>query len=220
MADFDQIAALESFFKLPRTQRIGALGLAYVVVLGIFWTMVYSPKVEEVASLDSSSIELQQNLDRQRIRAANREDSEAQLEGLTESLGQALQELPLDREISELLNRISQVGKNVGLEVRKFQPLPDVMHEYYAEVPVAIEVEGSFHEVAMFFDRISQLGRIVSVRNVDISEPDERNGKMYLTVTGRVVTYRFLSDEERAEVAASSRGRKGKAKGRQRGGGR
>ena len=218
MADFDQSAALESFSRLPRTQRIGALGLVYVVVLGIFWTMFYSPKVEELATLTSTSVELQQNLDRQRIRAANREDSEAQLDSLTESLGQALQELPLDREISELLNRISQVGTNVGLEMRKFQPLPDVMHEYYAEVPVAIEVEGSFHEVAMFFDRISQLGRIVSVRNVDISEPDERNGKMYLTVTGRVVTYRFLSDEERAELAASSRGRKGKAKGRQRGG--
>jgi len=218
MADFDQIAALESFSKLPRTQRIGALGLVYVVVLGIFWTMFYSPKVEELTGLTSTGEELQQNLNRQRIRAANREDSEAQLDNLTESLGQALQELPLDREISELLNRISQTGNNVGLEVRKFQPLPDVMHEYYAEVPVAIEVVGSFHEVAMFFDRISKLGRIVSVRNVDISEPEERGGKMYLTVTGRVVTYRFLSDEEREEAAANSRGRKGKAKGRQRGG--
>ena len=96
--------------------------------------------------------------------------------------------------------------------MRKFQPLPEKVDEYYAEVPVALEVVGTFHEVAMFFDRLSKLGRIVSVHGVNIKEPEERGGRVELNVTGSAVTYRFLSQEEIAakNAAAPPRGRRGR----------
>jgi type IV pilus assembly protein PilO len=74
-----------------------------------------------------------------------------------------------------------------------------------------MELVGSYHEVAMFFDRLSKLGRIVSVHNVSVSEPDVRGGKVYLTVSAEAVTYRFLTAEER--VAAKGPRGKGKRKG-------
>ena len=88
-----------------------------------------------------------------------------------------------------------------------------VVVEFVIDVPVALEVYGSFHEVAMFFDRLAKLDRIVYVQDVELSSPTERGGKVYLKVTGTAVTFRFLSDEEIAAQGAA-RERRGKGKGR------
>ena len=117
-------------------------------------------------------------------------------------------------EIPELLKRISSDGKKVGLEIRKFQPLPEIVQEYYAEVPVALEIYGDYHEVAMFFDRLSKLSRIVYVQNIEISDPEEIGGRVNLLVTGKAVTFRFLSEEEMEKAQQSQKGRKKRKKGR------
>ena len=121
---------------------------------------------------------------------------EEQLKTLMADLQQALKELPNDREIPGLLKSISTMGKKVGLEVRKFAPLDERTKKYVAEVPVALEVEGSYHEVAMFFDRLSKMNRIVYVQEIDVGRAVERGGKVSLTVAGKAVTFRFLTDDE------------------------
>jgi type IV pilus assembly protein PilO len=131
-----------------------------------------------------------------------------ELQQLMADLKLALKELPEDREIPGLLKGISSLGKKVGLEVGRFQPLPEKMREYVAEVPVSLEVQGSYHEVAMFFDRLSKMNRIVYVSNIEMGDPEERGGKVYLTVTGNAVTFRFLTDEEiQANQQAQERGK-------------
>ncbi|HNC98971.1 MAG TPA: type 4a pilus biogenesis protein PilO, partial [Myxococcota bacterium] len=95
-----------------------------------------------------------------------------------------------------LLSDIDGLARKSGLEVRKFQPLPEVMKEYYAEVPVQIVMDGGFHEVGTFFDKVSKMNRIVSVADVLLSDAAENAGDTVLTVSGKVVTYRFLSEEE------------------------
>ena len=207
--DFNDI--FERFGKLPRVQRLLAMLLVLVLLVAIFWTTVYSPRSEVLAQYQVKNKELVAQKEQVRQRAENKEQFEAELEELTTALRQALRELPNDREIPELLKRISSVGKKVGLEIRRFQPLPESPREYYADVPVALEVVGSYHEVAMFFDRLSKLGRIVYVRDIIMEEMEERAGKVLLKVEGKAVTFRFLSDEEierNSSRAKSKRGRK------------
>jgi type IV pilus assembly protein PilO len=192
--DFNEL--LEKFGKLPRVQRVAVIALVQVLILALFWTLLYSPTSESLVQFDQSHNELVTKKEQVRLRAENREQFEAELQQLTSDLRQALRELPNDREIPEFLKRISQVGKKVGLEIRRFQPLAEARREYYAEVPVALEVRGSYHEVAMFFDRLSKLNRIVYVKDIDIVDPIERGGKVVLSVSGNAVTFRFLTDEE------------------------
>jgi len=207
---------IEKLSKLSRARRYGLIFLGYVLFLAVFWAMFYNPTSAKLGTLESETATLDSKRQQVRIRAADREKFEEELQRLTDDLRTALRELPNDREMADLLKRISLVGKKVGLEVRKFQPLPERIEEYYAEVPVAMEVVGTFHEVAMFFDRLSKLGRIVSVRGVNIKEPEERGGRVELNVTGSAVTYRFLSQEEVDSKSAASRG--GGKGGRRRGG--
>jgi hypothetical protein len=132
---------------------------------------------------------------------------EAELEVLAARLKQALKELPNDREIPGLLSDIDGLARKSGLEVRKFQPMPEVMHEYYAEVPVQIIMDGSYHEFGIFFDRVSKMGRIVSEKDIEIGNPVDNGTETDLTVSGKTVTYRFLTDEEVAKAKAEAEGK-------------
>lgn len=201
---------MEKLAPLPRSQRLAIYGLVCVLIMALFYTVVWSSGSEELAGLETKITEQTAKRDEVKRRAANRAESERELEELTEALKKALRELPNDREIPELLKRISTAGKKAGLEMRKFQPLPEVAMSYYAEVPVSLEITGSYHEVAVFFDALSKLGRIVSVQDIKLDKPEERAGKVFLNVTGKAVTYRFLTEEEIAKKKADDEARKKK----------
>ena len=203
---------LERLSALPRSQRLALYTLLYVAIGALFWFMVYTPSTDEASQLQTKNDELVQTKKTVKARAENREQFEEELAQLKLDLKQALRELPDDREIPELLKRISSLGKKAGLEIRKFQPLPEVKAEYYAEVPVALEIYGSYHEVAMFFDRLSKLDRIVYVQDIEMRDAEDRAGKVFLEVSGKAVTFRFLTEEEQAALKEqeSRRGKRGK----------
>lgn len=200
---------IERLAKLPRGQRFVLFGLIYVLVALVFAFTMYFPANNELSDLATN----EKNLKRQKVlveqRVSNKEGFDKKLEELTKDLKNALKELPNNREIPGLLKGISTLGRKVGLEVRQFTPLPEEKREYVAAVPVEIEVEGSFHEVAMFFDNLSKMNRIVYVQDIEMGSPVERGGKVSLTVSGRAVTFRFLTDEE---IKKGKKGKKGKGK--------
>lgn len=203
---------LERLSKLPRPQRLVIYAVLGVLVLVGWWFSLMSPAMDKLDSLEKERTDLAAQLAQVEARAKNLASLEAELETLRADLKQALKELPNDREIPGLLKGISTLGRNVGLEVPKFQPLPERKREFVAEVPVTLEVEGSYHEVAMFFDRLAKMNRIVYVQNLNLGSPTDRGGKVVLKVSGQAVTFRFLSDEEIASArsAKESKGKKGK----------
>lgn len=199
---------MERLARLQRPQRLAAyLGVVVLVAL-IYLLVFFLPKNDEISTLDEQQAEYKRKLAEVEVHVANRNAMREKLNELNESLSKAKRELPNNSEIPNLLKAISTTAKKSGLEVRRFQPLPEVKKEYVAEVPVALEVTGSYHEVAMFFDQLSRMSRIVYVQDVAMSDPDERGDKVYLTVTGKAVTFRFLSDEEKAAEAAKAKGKK------------
>ena len=176
------------------------LYIGLYVLVGIMYVFtVYYPSMSELDSLKSNRENLKRQKAQVEARVANKETFDQELERLTKELSIALTELPSDREIPGLLKGISQLGKKVGLEVRRFTPLPEERRDYVAEVPVELEVEGSFHEVAMFFDRLSKMNRVVYVQDIEMGRAVERGGKVSLTVAGKAVTFRFLTDDELAQ---------------------
>ncbi len=197
---------LEQLSKYTTTQKLAGCLLIYAIIAAIFWFMLISPTKEEIVAAEKRNSTLIEERDENRDIAENRNRWERRVEQLNDELAKAIKELPNEREIPELLRRISSIGKKIGLEFLLFQPLPEVPREFYADVPVKLKIEGSFHEVATFFDRIGKLNRIVNIRDITMGSPLERSGKIVLTTDGTAVTYRFLSDAERSPT--SSRGRR------------
>lgn len=201
---------LDRLSRMQRAQRLAIYGVLMVLLAIGFWALVYLPQSSTLGELQNQQAQLQQQKAQVESTIKNKKQFEIELEQLKQDLVQALKELPDDREIPGLLKGISTLGRKVGLEVRKFTPLAEEKREYVAEVPVELEVRGSYHEVAMFFDRLSKMNRIVYVQDIEMGAAEERGGKVYLTVEGKAVTFRFLTDAERA---ASGKG-KGKRRGR------
>ena len=196
--------------RLPRSQRLVVYGLGYLLLVVALFFALIGPAMESIHSATSKRSALTTKRDEVRTRAENRPQFESELEQLEADLKQALKELPDDREIPGLLSEIDALARKSGLEVRKFQPLPEVRREYHADVPVQIVMGGSFHEIAIFFDRVGKMNRIVSVTDIVMNEPAERGSETTLTVAGKVVTYRFLTE---AELAAPKADPKKKKKG-------
>ena len=189
---------LEKIGKLTGIQKLGvALGIYAAVAAGLWFGLV-SPTQEKIQSARSEQSNLQEERDEKRDIAENRDRWERAVERLNEELAKAVKELPNEREIPELLRRISSIGKKIGLEFALFQPMPEVRQNFYADVPVKLRVEGSYHEVATFFDRVGKLNRIVNIKNIQLANPEERSGKIVLTISGTAVTYRFLKDAEQS----------------------
>jgi type IV pilus assembly protein PilO len=203
---FDQL------MKRSRSERFLLFGIGYALIAALFYFVLISPTLTNIADMTKQQGDLIVKRDEVKRRAANRAQFEAELARMSEDLKEALKQLPNDREIPGLLSEIDEQGRKAGLEVRKFQPLPEVMHEYYAEVPVSIVMDGGYHEVGTFFDAVRQMDRIVSMIDITLSNPVDAGGDTNLTVSGKAVTYRFLTDEEIAKKKNDT-GKKGRKKG-------
>ena len=108
-----------------------------------------------------------------------------------------------------MLANVSQSGKDAGLEFLLFQPKPEVLKDFYAEIPVSIQVTGSYHQVAIFFDKVSKLSRIVNIKDIDMAPAKEEET---LTTACTAVTYKFLDQPHQAEKdAKGNKKKKGQA---------
>ncbi len=105
---------------------------------------------------------------------------------------EVLQQLPDQKEIPSLLTNISNAGKESGLEFLVFRPKPEIPKEFYAEIPVDICVSGSYHNVAMFFDKISKLPRIICITDLSMGETKALEQEIILKTKGVVTTYRYV----------------------------
>jgi type IV pilus assembly protein PilO len=155
--------------------------------------------------------ELKKVFEKKARQAVNLEAYENQLAEMRESFGAMLRQLPNKTEVADLLVDVSQTGLASGLEFELFKPRAEVPREFYAELPINIQVVGDYHEFGDFVSGVAALPRIVTLHNVNIKRKgDKKSGDLVMNLTAK--TYRYLEDSERP-AAKSNKGRgKGKAK--------
>jgi type IV pilus assembly protein PilO len=101
----------------------------------------------------------------------------------------AMTALPEKEEIPSLLTSISRSGQDVGLEFLLFEPKLEVRKDFYAEIPVSIEVNGGYHDLAIFFDKVARLNRIVNIKNISM---ERKKDNQELSTKCTAVTYKFV----------------------------
>jgi|TARA_B110000211_G_C13796724_1_gene428701 type IV pilus assembly protein PilO len=191
--DFDE--KLEQLAKIPKAVRLGVVSVLLVAIVGGYWTMSYQPAQDQRAELVVKSQELQRNLNNARSVANNVPGFEAEVAGLERDLHLALKQLPNRKQFEDLLQDISTAGKKVGVQIKSIDREKEVRRDFYAEVPFKLEIEGSYHDLARFFEMVASLPRIVNVGAMNIKVDRESMTATTLQVTGMATTFRFLSDE-------------------------
>jgi type IV pilus assembly protein PilO len=89
----------------------------------------------------------------------------ADLEARLESLKAVL---PEEKDVADLLRRIQTLATQSNLAIRGFKPAASVTKQLHAEWPIALQLDGTYHNLAMFFDRVSKFSRIINVSNIII----------------------------------------------------
>ena len=192
---------LERFFELESRQRLMVCTAAIVLVFGAYWYFVYSGRRTETLSVMAKITDLRQQRDSKQKLVANLGKLQETVRELGAQLKQAEARLPDSKEIPDLLSSISSAGRDSGLEVLTFRQRTEQLKDFYAEVPVDVTVRGNYHEVATFFDRVGQLDRIVNVGDIVMQGPRREGDEMIVETLCSATTFRFLDEEERAQIA-------------------
>ena len=114
-----------------------------------------------------------------------------QMQEMEEKFSQLLKKLPTSNETPGLLDDLSYVGTTSGLTFVKIGWLPEIKKEFYTELPIKIEVEGSYHEFGEFVGKVAQLPRIISLHDFEI----EATGDDQLVFSVVAKTYRYEGAE-------------------------
>ena len=184
---------LEQLAKLPRAARLGGVAALLAAFAAGYYYTFYIDLHEQVVSLRSQSEELQRKLTKVRVVSNNLAEFEQEVADLERELNVALKQLPNRKQFEDLLQDITTVGKKVGVQIKSIERVDEIEHGFYAEVPFKLELEGSFHGVAMFFERVAKLPRIVNIGALDVSVADENEDGTTLRVQGQATTFRFLA---------------------------
>ena len=191
---------LENLENLEPSRKIAiAIGVPLLVLLAYYFLIV-SPRTVRTAQLSTHIEEMQQERDQKKFEAEQMPERQKEVDALDKQLKFALTRLPDEKEIPELLSSISNLGRDSGLEILVFRQLPEGYQEFYAEVPVEMQVRGNYHQVAQFLDRVGKLDRIVNVSNIALKAPKNVDESVQLDANSRITTFRFLSEAERQRL--------------------
>lgn len=194
----DLRAKLDQIAKLPAAARAGILAVIVLLLAGGYFFLVYQDASDNLAVLRARELELQRKLSEVRSIAANIGEFEEEIAELEIRLQKVLRQLPDDKELEVVLSDISNLGKTAGIEIKSFQRRDEVVHGFYAEVPISLEIEGEFHDIARFFDMLARLPRIVNMGAVDMKVASESLEGTVLRVSGTATTFRFVGKRDSA----------------------
>jgi type IV pilus assembly protein PilO len=179
----------EKIGALTKVQRAAICIVTFLAIGGLFFYLIYMPKSTQLSELNKTYEDVQMKLTRAKAAAKDLDKYQKQFKEAEGKFRLVLRTLPDKKEIPSLLESITRSGRHAGLEFLLFKPGKEQKKGFYAEIPVNIEVKGGYHNLAMFFDKVARLSRIVNVSDIKISKAKEAGE---LKATCVATTYRFI----------------------------
>jgi len=200
---------LDNVRDWPIKQKLAALAGIILLVFALDYLYVLSPRSEQLAQMKDDLAKDQAMLEQKRLKVNAKADEEKKIRDLQADVKRAEARLPEGREIADLLSNIAASARAVGLDLTLFRQRPENYSEFYADVPVQMEMRGTYHELAAFMDRVKRLDRIVNVSDIQLRRPRVEGDVVLLDASCTATTFRFLDEQERkvrAEQKAKEKG--------------
>jgi type IV pilus assembly protein PilO len=194
--------------RWPFAARAAAIAVCFVLVAaGLIYFFVWTDRMPALQQREDQEQALRNEFRNKHSKAVNLVVYKQQLTDIEKSFGALLRQLPSKTEVPNLLVDISQTGLAAALEEKLFQPGQEVKKDFYAELPIHIQLTGSFHEFGAFVSGIAALPRIVTLHDIQITPVSKEKTAAYdqlqLDLTAK--TYRYLDDDEVAAAEAEKR---------------
>ena len=183
-----------SLTKLPWYAQVGAFVLLAVGGIGAFYYYYEWPSQADMVSRQTQLRSLRADIAKGYATAKRLPEFRAQVEELQGRLEGLKSVLPDEKDAADLLRRLQTVATQSSLTIKSFKPAPVVTKQLHAEWPISLELDGNYHNLAIFFDRVSKFTRIVNISTVDIRGKDKPVSTSTLSATCVATTF-VLNDK-------------------------
>jgi Tfp pilus assembly protein PilO len=179
---------------------IGALLAA--LVLGVVWWRSIGPMYERIEQQETQIAELEKKIIEGRAAKAQLPRFREQVRALELELDKLLRILPARRNTPELLRRVRALAEQGDFGFNRFTPGGFVEREFYSEWPIKIDLTGDYHNLAMFYDRVSRLSRIINIEDLVIQARPRGEETITATFTAKTFIYKESEPDETAPETA------------------
>lgn len=186
------------------TQVAIVIFVAALVSVGYYFA-AYTPMDEEITKEQATKTRLAGELQQVQRDLRQYNDDVAELERLRVRARELARSLPDNPDMPGFMRSINTLAEAAGLSISLIEPRSEQVQQYYARVPVRLEVRGSYLSLARFFRSVSQLPRVINMENIELTDSAEEQGEVKLRATILATTFRGVREGETATSAEGTR---------------
>jgi len=181
-----------SLSKLPWQAQIGAFVALAVAGIGAFIYYYEMPMRDDISQRRSQLASLKADIDKGQATARKLPEFKAQVGELEGRLSNLRAILPEEKDAEDLLRRLQTVAVQSNITIKNFKPEATVTKQLHVEWPITLQLDGTYHNLALFFDRVGKFTRIVNISNVDIKGKDKPTPALTISASCTATTFVLL----------------------------
>ncbi|MDP8256038.1 MAG: type 4a pilus biogenesis protein PilO [Candidatus Alcyoniella australis] len=162
-----------------------------IIIVAVFYFYFYRPANQDLLDANNELRDLQMQRKKLQDRAATIDQFRADRARVKERLDQLLTKLPNTRDVNIILREFEGLATVLGLDIASFALESETNKGFYSEIPITMKLTGRYHDIAIFFDKISKADRIINFTDLDITSPKNVEGILTITTNCTATAYRF-----------------------------
>jgi type IV pilus assembly protein PilO len=178
-----------SLAKLPWHAQIGAMVAIAIAVGGAFYYFYEMPQQAAIAVQAKELSDIRGRISRGQAMARQLPEFKKEIGTLEARLESLKPILPDERDVGDLLRRVQTLATQSNLQVRGFRPQAITTREMHAEWPIALQLEGNYHNLGLFLDRVSKFPRIINIGGMQITAKDEPTAGSSMSINATATTF-------------------------------
>jgi len=188
-----------SLSKLPWYGQLGAFAVLSIAAAGVFWNFYVRPAQESINSRKAQLATIRADINRGRTTARRLPEFRRQVEDLQAQLDRLRPVLPEEKDVADLLRRIQGMATQSNLQIRGFSPQPVATRQMYAEWPIGLELDGTYHNLGGFLERVSKFPRIINISGIHIKAKDDGGPSQTITAECTATTFVLVEPKKPAD---------------------
>jgi len=191
--------------KLPLAGQLGVSLLVAALIGGGFYYLWYSDALEQEKTKQARLETLQKEIRALEVTANKLQEFQREVQLLEAKLETLKRILPPEKETPDLMRRVQYLAAQSSLNIKTFNPGAVANKDFYQEVPYALTVVGTYHNLGAFFDRVSRLSRLVNVGNIKILAVPNQTASSTITANALATTYVYIDTPPGGAPGAAGR---------------
>jgi type IV pilus assembly protein PilO len=191
--------------RMPLWQQLVLALVVFLLIGGVYYWLSYRPNSEEITAKTTTRDTVKRNVQALEITAAKLPEFTREVATLEAKLEVLKRILPPEKETPDLMRKVQALAAQSNLTIKKFTPAATVSKDFYQEWPINMDVEGAYHSLGLFFDRVRSLSRLVNIGTVKIASRQNPTPSRTIGASCVATTFVYLETPPAAAAAATKR---------------